>query len=530
MRLANLDFLSGNVPGGILTLFVLIIFTWFIVWYIYHFSEILIKKRFFSWAIIFTFFWLLIYLIFWFRYPPPKDRIRILLFPGDCPTLTDTFAKLYSAEYMIYDIFRYNLSTENFIIYHPDWPLNIGYWESFPDPDFQKNVTEFTKSDYTLFSTSDSDSTGQGILVRNSANPDTLLVTDLNFSKTGIVSFANKIIHILDNRVSGREFISPPILKNNWDSSSWIYWGYGRLASLKQDLEKAREYFRKCLVSNPEFYPALSGLAKIELDSARIIKKNGGYFQDHLALANGYLYKCKQLNPLNPESLRLWAEYAILFENFVLAEKYLKESCNLFPYDDLIYVDFTRLHPSRYRDTQFLNEESLFQYAIFLNPLSVAAHFWYGDFLNRNNRIDEAFDLYKGYLSAFPKLFDLQFALGNLYINTQKYSQAKPLFENMLENFPGRSDFIRFNLGVTAYHQGDTLTAKSIFEQIVSDRSNPDAYLYLSEIAEKRGDLDLAIYYLRKRIRENRGQNDPYKEEARRHLIVLLNRIENSSK
>ncbi len=531
MKLSILDFLSGNVPGGIFGLLIFILFIWFIVGYIYFYSGLLSKKLFFSWGISCTFFLLLIYFIFWFQFPPPKERIRVLFVPGDPPAFSDTFVKLYSTQYILYHIFSSNLSHENFIIYNPDWPLKIGDWDSFSEPDFQKKITEFTKPDYVLsFRSSVSDSACRGVFLKNSENSDTLLNADVIFSKDGINGFAGNIIQILETRFTGGEIVSPQILKNRWDTSCWNFWGYGKLALLKQDLDKARDYFRKCLVSNPEFGPALSGLAKIELDSARIYKKNGGYFQDHLALANSYLYKCKQLNSLDFESLRLWGEYAILFENFVLAEQYLKESHKINPNDDLTYVDFSRLHPSRYRDIRFLNEESLFKNAIFINPLSVSARVWYGDFLNRNNRINETFDLYKNFLLIFPQQYDLQFALGNLYITTQNYSEAKSLFENMLDNFPGHSDIIRFNLGVTVFHQGDTLTAKAVFERIVSDSSNPDAYLYLSEIAEKQGDLDLAIYYLRKRIRENRGQNDPFKEEARKHLIVLLNKIENLPK
>ncbi|HDL18185.1 MAG TPA: tetratricopeptide repeat protein, partial [Bacteroidetes bacterium] len=266
------------------------------------------------------------------------------------------------------------------------------------------------------------------------------------------------------------------------------------------------------------------GIGKNRTGFGACFKKNGGFFQDHLALANSYLLNLQKADALTSAAFRVWGEYAILFENFVLAEQKLKRSYRLNPNDGQLYVDFTRLHPSRYRDLKFLDEEQLFKQALFINPVSIPARIWYGDYLFRKNELPAATKLYQNFLEIFPRQFDLQTALGKLYITEQKYEEARHLFMQMALNFPEKADKIQFNLGVAVFHGGDTLAAKSIFEKIAEKKLNPDVYLYLAQIAEQNSEIDLAISYLRKRIRENRGLNDQYKEEARKHLVVLLRR------
>lgn len=522
MNASVFDYLSGNVPSGIWGLMIAVLISWFIVWYVYHFSGIMARKRFLSLGSIITSLLLLFYLAFWLRFPVAKNKSRILLTFAAPPTISESFANLYTTNFYIYQLLCDNLDPGHFLIYNPDWPLQIGMWDEYADEAFQKNLATFMNADYilTLKSSNAEGKINGSLSMISSGEP----VIALNFSPTtrGIETFVAEVLKKIASKPTLQQ--SQSACFENWDQEFlfWKRWSRGRLSYLKGDLNQAKTIFSECLRQLPQFPAAILGMAQIELDSARVLKKNGGFFQDHLSLANSYLLHLQKTGVLTAEAFRVWGEYAILFENFVLAEEKLKRSYQLNPNDDQLYVDFTRLHPSRYRDLKFLGEEQLFKQALFINPVSVPARVWYGDYLFRKNELSAALKLYQNFLEKFPRQFDLQIALGKLYITEQKYDEARTLFTRMALNFPQEAGKIRFNLGVAVFHSGDTLAAKSIFEEIADKKLNPDVYLYLAQIAEYQGDIDLAISYLRRRIRENRGLDDPFKEEARKHLVVLL--------
>jgi hypothetical protein len=526
MLLSVFDYLSGNVPGGFSIVILLILITWFVAWYVYYFSGILSKKRFFFWGVGISTLFVIFYSIVWLLFPPPKDKTRILITFSENPSTTESFSKLYSTGFKLYKYLSLNLSNENFLIYHPDWLLELENWEIFAEESFQQKLIEYMEADFTFsIKIAGDSSTVNGIFIDQSTSPDTLLNVRSKFLKSeNFANLTKNILGKLEQMSPDQKLVTPNF--TNWDSSLWNEWALGRLYYLKEELNSTITHFKKCLMTEPGFAPALLGLAKIELDSAKIKKANGSFFQDHLALTNSYLFKIKNKNSLDAEAFRIWGEYAILFENFVLAEENLKQSHQLNPNNDELYIDLSRLHRSRYTDLGFIDEESLFKNALFLNPISIPARIWYADYLHRNNRRPEAFEIYQTFPKQFSQQFELEVALGKLYISDQKYTEAIDLFVEMKKKYNERLSVLDYNLAISYYISGDTLTAKTIFEEIAMSKSNPDVYLYLAEIAENNGDLDLAIDYLRKRIRDNRGLNDPFKEEARKHLVVLLNKKE----
>jgi len=372
------------------------------------------------------------------------------------------------------------------------------------------------------FCHSHSDGALQASLLPADSSAVPLLTMNIDFSAAVIQTFADRVVQVCDHQKKIKNLVFSPLLAKSWSPAAWTAWGRGRLAWLHQDLLIAHDHYQHCLASDSHFSPAYLGMAQIELDSALVIQTNGGYYQEHLALAFNYLYLFKKGGYDHFEAARLWGEYAILAENFVLAEQNLKQCLRLNPNDDKAYLDLARLHPSRYRDLNILNEEGLYQRALFLNPGSVSARIWYGDYLYRAGRVREALQLDQDFLTVFPNQVDLQMALGKLLISLQSYQQASDLFEKLLHSAPRYTELLRYNLAIVYFHRGDTLSAQKIFTEIAAAHGNPDVYLYLAAIAEKRGNLDLAIEYLRQRIQKNRGLNDRYKEEARKNLVRLL--------
>ena len=148
-------------------------------------------------------------------------------------------------------------------------------------------------------------------------------------------------------------------------------------------------------------------------------------------------------------------------------------------------MDLTQLHPSRYQNLKFLNEESLIRQALFVNPASFQAIIQYSDFLNLNSRYEESENILLQFLEVFPDQFDVLLTLVKFYVSRQNYVDAHAIFRKMLSGNYFNKMPVKFNLGVVYFHQEDFVNAKKIFTRIATQNMNPDAFLYLAYISEK---------------------------------------------
>ncbi len=521
MARTGLDFYSGNMPGGIWLLAALIAITWFILWFVYRYSGILRLSRVWLVGTVLTLFWFLGYSYLWRQFPPPHERNRVLIISGLSPHFLDAYLDSYLNEIYLYESIKIKAERDKFLTYHPDWPLSIANWDSLRFPAYRAKLIDFMAADY-VFIWNQGDSPNEisaDLLIRNrSAGFDTI--------RQAVVRSEN---HRLDLNLEMLEAFSlsavdTTIYVSRWPEDVQRIWARGRMAYISGDLASARSEFEESLRIRSDFYPARLELAQLEIDSALIAKADGGYFQQYLSQASQHLDQLVDQDTKDARVARISGEYSILTENFVIAEANLKESYYVEPDNDRLYLDFTHLHPSRYKDLKFLDEEALFRMAVFVNPASVQARIHYSDYLNLKSRPEDSREMLLEILKFNPQHYDANMTLGKLDILQQSYDQALSLYSGMLEMPYSNLAPIKFNLAVAYFHQGKIQDASRIFEELADQNSNPDAFLYLASIREKEGDVDSAIEYLRMRIRNNRGPNDRFKEEARKRLVILLQR------
>jgi|GEM_PF-3654647 tetratricopeptide (TPR) repeat protein len=513
------EFLSGDVPGGAALLIGVLLGIWITGWLIYRMSPLLKLRRFLLAAGILSLMWISIYGYYWRKYPPKEEKNRIVIIPR----LSDSFfsennLSLYTAAQWFYWTLSEKVNLEKWLVSDPDWVLKIAIWDSLALPGYLEKVYRFYRAD--LAAEIHLSSAGK-------------IVIQLKEKRTGgkqrhwsISPLYREILRVVDD-VMGEV----PNLRNNanrrfgipWTAPErcWLNWAKLRLLRLRG---KGNRPDQLKLQSHDcsDFAPLFLELAIAHLDSARILFHLGGYYQDHLAQAKAYLDAV-------PDSIfphvrfRLLGEWAILFQNFSLAELYLKKSFHIWPDDDRLYIDLARLHPSRYTDLGFPGEASLYKQALRVNPGSPEARIAYADFLHAAQYYSKAEKVLLSLLRLFPGNYDVRFAYGRKLIQHRKLDAAENYFRKMVEEFsPEYWSELRFQIGVVSFYRGDLEGAEEIFTELARSGEAPNAYLYLAEIAEKKGARSQAITYLRRRIRLGLGPNDPYVREAAKKLRNLI--------
>lgn len=189
--------------------------------------------------------------------------------------------------------------------------------------------------------------------------------------------------------------------------------------------------------------------------------------------------------------------------------------------DSKIYLLLAQLHASRLRLWGFHNELELYQRARAFNPLDLEAGLLEADYQWRENRSVQAVEILEHWLHINPNQVEVLMSLARVKPSPSDDPQNLAIYKRILTLAPDNAEAY-FNLGIVYYHQEDFDNAGKFFERAIKLNNHANARLYLASLAERRGNLDLAIRYLRERIRLSRGEDDKYAEVARNQLYNIL--------
>jgi tetratricopeptide (TPR) repeat protein len=227
------------------------------------------------------------------------------------------------------------------------------------------------------------------------------------------------------------------------------------------------------------------------------------------------------LDSLHSESARRLGEIYIRLKKWNEAESALRQARRRDSTDSKVYLLLAQLHISRLRPLGFQNELELYQRARRLNPIDIEAGLAEADYYWRENREKTAMAIWENLLQLNPNHVEVLISLGRIYIARNNEAKIFEIYERLLKLAPDNAEAY-YNLGIMYYHHKDFDNAIKFFERAIRLNNHAEARLYLASIYENRGEIDLAIQYLRERIRLSRGDDDKYAAEARRQLYKIL--------
>ncbi len=119
------------------------------------------------------------------------------------------------------------------------------------------------------------------------------------------------------------------------------------------------------------------------------------------------------------------------------------------------------------------------------------------------------------FLAVYPKSAQVRLALARKLVDLRQFGKARREFERVLESDPKNSSTL-FVLGVVTLYDNDPVAAETYFKTYLAaleaepnnDRDPAQAYSYLAQIAEERGDMTTALQWLERMTgNESRFEN-----------------------
>jgi len=301
----------------------------------------------------------------------------------------------------------------------------------------------------------------------------------------------------------------------------WKDYGWGRYYQLHDDPESAERAYRSGIAVDSTQAVLLKGLASVLLEKGFRFQTEGKYAEETYLEAAKLLYQALEIDSADGQTFRLFGKLYIHRAWWNKAEKALRKSLQREKDDPFLYLQLTRLHPSRYKEMGFRNREKLLKHALSLNPALERAWIALGEDFYFRNKPEQAEEAYLKLLKIHPNSLDGLLALGKLYVFRNDVLNIIRVYERVLEIAPDYADAY-YNLGIAYFNDGKEDESIRFFKRAVELNNHVDSHFYLGIIHARRGDRELAIEYFRKRIRFRRGMDDPFAEEARKKLYELI--------
>ncbi len=250
-------------------------------------------------------------------------------------------------------------------------------------------------------------------------------------------------------------------------------------------------------------------------------QKNGDSPVEEFERARQWLTQAISIDSTLAEAYNFLGEYYIYRERWSLAEQTLAKALRLNPNYPRLYLSLSRLHQSRYQKLGFKTEVQLFQRALFINPNDENANLMLADFYLFKNQRKLAIQVLEKFLQINHNSIPALMALGKIYLVRNEMLKIVEIYNRVLELEPNNSDAY-YNLGILYYNSNDFENAEKLLKRAIAINNHLNAHLYLAYLFEKKSDDGQAIEQLRQRIRYRKGLDDEFAEEARKHLVKLL--------
>ena len=222
----------------------------------------------------------------------------------------------------------------------------------------------------------------------------------------------------------------------------------------------------------------------------------------------------------------MMAETFIQEEKFGEAEEFLKLAYSANPFDPNTLENLSLLHPSRYAPLGYATEKEILERILDLYPAHIPTLTRYVEkelfsvpvkdaaTENTRSRINKA-------LRLNPESVEALILKGNFLNAIFQYQKALDAFVSADSLQPGNA-IIRYNMGICAFKLDDIQTAEKHFNRAVEIDDYLDAHLYLGVIYQRQQNFEKALAAFRHRVANKTGDNDYYALQAMKGIRECL--------
>ncbi|MBN2356375.1 tetratricopeptide repeat protein [candidate division KSB1 bacterium] len=492
--------------------------------FLYFKSESAVRARLrIVWLILLS---VLILIIIFSRLPGylPDDRLRLSVFPIADYSGHDSCAWIPYYITGASNTHLHEILSDEFRVYPQEWIWQCLDADSSMNVPYLQNLAARIELDYAVFGSLSRETTETAIEYLIFKSPERTL---LHQGRVALPSSMQlQLGEKLARDIAGYWQYSVPLADSTGMSLDEQFLARRTLARknlAQRNYAEAVQFAAQAFALDSTDVPARTLYAQaLLLQGIRL--RNQGQGSDDLLLRALRLCEETILNHRKDDATlyRLLAKYYIVEKMFGKAEECLLKAIALDPDDPHVYFDYTYLHPSRYKKIGFDDEEQILKHVLFLNPCYEEARLHLSDYHYYRNNTVKARAAVEALLAIHPRSVDGLMYLGNLAMEKKDSTEFTRIYDLLLDIAPHNPE-VFYNLGIYYYHRDDFEQAEEYFNRAVRRGNHPDSHLYLGYIYEKMGRLRRAQNEYALRIRDQRGPDDPFAEEARRRLQLLTN-------
>ena len=521
-----MDFIAANifqwirVPGWADVLFFSILV---VLVYLYFTSELINKRHLTAMVLVAVVIFLGANIFLNFQQKSPPIERRIAIFPlsinkdgGD----NNSALRLAFWDVVNQQIDR-RISPKIAVVKSVDL-LEIVNGDSVGDPHYCQRIAKLIGADDVLIGDADFSQKGNlHCLLMRVGKLDTLFEINTAVAPETIAAEANKITAAVFDKMGIREKSAANISVKEINPQSYFYFLQAQKLFSDKNYPGTMEMAGKAVAADSNFAEAVLLLGKAHFFSGLKQKENGKLPVESFAAAFDCFSRAIALDSTLAESYAFLGEYYIHKKRWSLAEWNLKKALELNPRVARIYLNLSRLHPSRFHKLGFRDETELYRRAIEVNPCNQDGYLMLADYYLFQNQKDDAIRTLESYLKINPNSVPVLMALGKNYMLKRDVLKIIEVYNRVIALEPDNADAF-YNLGVWYYNSDDFENAEKFFQRAVAINNHLNSHLYLAYLYEMKGEMDKAIEQLRYRIHYRKGFDDEFAEDARKHLYELL--------
>jgi len=415
-----------------------------------------------------------------------------------------------------------NMKSSSLLVYPLDWTWDAIAVDSIKNQDYLIRYAKRIRLDYVLLQSINPININswfvQYCLQDLHKNQSILQINDTLFFNDYHARFRKITQDVLDKLSIDSE---PKTFCNFPSRTDWINFGKGRYAQLIGRLFEAEDAYKQ-VKDNPAVDKRL---VSVLLDKAIDLESKGEFAEDIYLEAFQIISKNLKQDSSQTEYDSLLGRMYVQRSWWNKAEKTLSRAVQIDSNNPENYFYLSRLHSSRFKSLGFRNQEKLLKKAISINPAMEKAWIALGNLYYYQNNQKKAESVYQKLLSIHPTSLDGLLELGKIHVLKNDVIHIIQTYEKVLDLAPDQA-VAYYNLGVAYYNDQKIEESKRFFKRAVALEDHLDSHYYLGVICQQEDQMNEAISHFRFRIRNRKGQDDLYAEEARKRLWNLLQKQE----
>ena len=252
-----------------------------------------------------------------------------------------------------------------------------------------------------------------------------------------------------------------------------------------ESLEKSAELYQRALALDPEYPPALKGLAEVTTNLAAMGHRP---FEESIEFARVLVHKSVAIDPLYADAYAGLGSFSQYFDNDLKsAARHFEKAVELGPSQATIVGDAGIFALHLGRTNQAI---SLLEHQVALDPVSPTAHYQLARAFRAARRFDEAAAAYRTVLNLSPGRIYARYGLGislMLHGDLQRALQEVNQVDSQVSRLTGQA---------LVYHLLDQPAESNAALEELADNHAQDAASYIAAIHAFRNETESAFAWL----------------------------------